>query len=70
MLQWYRDRKLRKQREKEISILTERLARYRRRLKEVDRSGDLAFALRDSITRTMAEISRLEKSLDPKPDSH
>ena len=61
MLQWIRDRKARKQRQAEIALLESRLTRYRRRLKEVDRSGDLAFALRDSITRTMAEIYRLKK---------
>jgi hypothetical protein len=61
MLRWYRDRKLKKQRQAEIELLESRLVRYRRRLKEVDRSGDLAVALRDSIVRTMAELSRLKK---------
>ena len=61
MLQWIRDRRLRKQRQKEIELLESRLTRYRLRLREVDRSGDLAVALRDSITRTMAELYRLKK---------
>jgi hypothetical protein len=60
MLRWFRARKLKKQRQAEIELLEQRLTRYRRRLKEVDRSGDLAFALRDSITRTMAELYRLK----------
>ena len=60
MLQWIRDRRLRKQRQKEIELLESRLTRYRLRLREVDRSGDLAVALRDSITRTMAELYRLK----------
>jgi hypothetical protein len=60
MFEWYRIRKERKERQKEIELLESRLTRYRRRLREVDRSGDLAVALRDSITRTMAELYRLK----------
>jgi hypothetical protein len=56
MLQWYRDRKLKKQR-LEIEA---RLTRYRRLLKQVDRSSDVAFHLRDKIQSTMAELSRLK----------
>jgi hypothetical protein len=60
MLQWFRNRRLKKQRQIEIGHLEERLARYRRRLKEVDRSGDLSWALREAIARTMAELFRLK----------
>jgi hypothetical protein len=63
MLQWYRDRKERKQRQKEIELLEQRLTRYRRRLREVDRSSESAFFFRDEIMRTMAELSRLKKGV-------
>jgi hypothetical protein len=61
MFEWYRIRKERKERQKEIELLESRLTRYRRRLREVDRSSKLAFFFRDEIMRTMAEISRLKQ---------
>lgn len=57
MLQWLKNRKLRKQR---LGIEA-RLARYRRLLKQVDRSSDVAFHLRDKIQSAMAELSRLKQ---------